>query len=59
MKTIYIQNTLFLLESDTKYTKIVEYLNDVLTSRKGLMKEFETKDKQKLSYIVIEDEETE
>jgi hypothetical protein len=59
MKTIYIQNTLLLLESDTKYTKIVEYLNDVLVSRKGLMKEFETKEKQKISYIVIEDEESE
>jgi hypothetical protein len=59
MKTIYIQNTLLLLESDTKYTKIVEYLNDVLVSRKGLMKEFEGKGKQKMSYIVIEDEESE
>jgi predicted NUDIX family phosphoesterase len=59
MKTIYIQNTLFLLESDTKYTEIVEYLNDVLVSRKGLMKEFETTAKQKISYIVIEDEESE
>jgi hypothetical protein len=59
MKTIYIQNTLFLLESDTKYTKIVEYLNDVLVSRKGLMKEFEGKSKEKISYIVIEDEESE
>jgi hypothetical protein len=59
MKTIYIQNTLLLLESDTKYTKIVEYLNDVLVSRKGLMKEFETKEKEKISYIVIEDEESE
>jgi len=59
MKTIYIQNTLLLLESDKKYIKIVEYLNNVLTSRKAQMKEFETKDKQKLSYIVIEDEETE
>jgi hypothetical protein len=59
MKTIYIENTLLLLESDTKYTKIVEYLNDVLVSRKGLMKEFEGKGKQKISYIVIEDEESE
>jgi hypothetical protein len=59
MKTIYIQNTLFLLESDTKYTKIVEYLNDVLVSRKGLMKEFETTAKEKISYLVIEDEESE
>jgi hypothetical protein len=59
MKTIYIQNTLFLLESDTKYTEIVEYLNDVLVSRKGLMKEFEGKAKEKISYIVIEDEESE
>jgi hypothetical protein len=59
MKTIYIQNTLLLLENDKKYIKIVEYLNNVLVSRKGLMKDFETKDKQKISYIVIEDEETE
>jgi hypothetical protein len=59
MKTIYIQNTLLLLESDTKYTKIVEYLNDVLVSRKGLMKEFETTAKEKISYLVIEDEESE
>jgi hypothetical protein len=59
MKTIYIENTLLLLESDTNYTKIVEYLNDVLVSRKGLMKEFEGKGKQKISYIVIEDEESE
>jgi hypothetical protein len=59
MKTIYIQNTLLLLESDKKYIKIVEYLNDVLVSRKGLMKEFEGKGKQKISYIVIEDEESE
>ena len=59
MKTIYIQNTLLLLESDTTYTKIVEYLNDVLVLRKGQLKEFETKGKEKISYLVIEDEESE
>jgi hypothetical protein len=58
MKTIYIENTLLLLESDTKYTEIVEYLNEVLTTRKGQMKEFETKEKQKISYISIDEEET-
>jgi hypothetical protein len=59
MKTIYIQDTLLLLESDEKYIEFVEYLNNVLTSRKGQMKEFETNEKQKISYIVIEDVETE
>jgi hypothetical protein len=59
MKTIYIQDTLLLLESDEKYIEFVEYLNNVLTSRKGQMKEFETNEKQQISYIVIEDVETE
>jgi hypothetical protein len=58
MKTIYIENTLLLLQTDKKYHKIVEYLNNVLASHKGQMKEFETKEKQKISYIIIEEEET-
>jgi hypothetical protein len=53
MRTIYIQNTIELLESDKKYIEFVEYLNNVLTSHKGEMKEFETNEKQKISYIVM------
>jgi hypothetical protein len=37
----------------------VEYLNDMLVLRKGQLKEFETKGKEKISYLVIEDEESE
>jgi hypothetical protein len=56
MKTIYIHNTLKLINSNRKYSQLVQELNQILSLGKGLVKNFNVDD-EVLSYISIEDDE--
>lgn len=56
MKTIYIHNTLAMIQDGRKYDKIIQYLNEVLSNGVGELKEFSVKEGQSISYIVIEEQ---
>jgi hypothetical protein len=56
MKTIYIHNTLATIQDGRKHSKIVQYLNEVLSNGNAQLREVNSKEKQNVSYIVIEEE---
>ena len=56
MKTIYIHNTLATIQDGKKHSKIVEYLNEVLSNGTAQLKEVNSKENQSISYIVIEEQ---
>ena len=56
MKTIYIHNTLAMIQDGRKHSKIVQYLNEVLLNGTAQLREVNLKGEQNISYVVMEEE---
>jgi hypothetical protein len=56
VKTIYIHNTLAMIQDGRKHSKIVQYLNEVLLNGTAQLREVNLKGEQNISYVVMEEE---